>query len=45
MEEIQQLLEEIVKEQLNRAKENKTVPIQEVLNTISMLNIIACSCH
>ena len=45
MEHIQQLLEEIVKEQLNRAKENKTVPSKEVLDTISMLNIIVCSCH
>lgn len=45
MKEIQQLLEEIVKEQLNQAKENKTVPSKEVLDTISMLNIIVCSCH
>ena len=45
MKEIKQLLEEIVKEQLNQSKENKTVPSKEVLDTISMLNIIACSCH
>lgn len=45
MQEIKELLEEIVKEQLKQAKENKIAPSKEVLDTIAVLNIIVCSCH
>lgn len=45
MREIEKLLEEIIKEQLTQAKNNKTVPSREVLDTINTLNIIACSCR
>lgn len=45
MKEIEKLLEEIVEEQLTQAKNNKTVPSREVLDTINVLNIIVCSCH
>ena len=40
MKEIEKLLEEIIKEQLEQAKKNKTVPSREVLDTIETLNVI-----
>ena len=40
MGEIEELLTEIIKEQLEQCKENKTVPSREVLDTIYLLNRI-----
>lgn len=37
MEDIEKKLIEIVSEQLNQCKENKTVPSKEVLDTINVL--------
>lgn len=44
MEEIKKELIEIVKQQLEFHKKNKTVPSQALLDTISTLNMIICSC-
>ena len=38
MEEIISTLEEIVKEELKKCKENETVPSKELLDTIKTLN-------
>lgn len=40
MDEIENTLIEIVKEQLKECKENKTVPSKEVLDTINALILI-----
>ena len=40
MEEIENNLKEIIKEQLEQCKTNKTVPSKEVLDTIHTFNAI-----
>lgn len=44
MEDVEKNLIEIINEQLNQCKENKTVPSKEVLDTICTLNVIIHSC-
>ena len=44
MEEIEKLLTEIVKEQLQDCKDNKKVPSREILDTLNVLNLIIRSC-
>ena len=43
MEEIEKVLTEIIKIQLEECKKNKTVPSKEVLDTITTLNTIIYS--
>lgn len=40
MEEIEKILEEIIIKELQRCRENKTVPSKEVLDTVSTLHQI-----